>query len=324
MNKEMKLYSSKIALLKKEVAKVVVGQEKVIEGILRALLADGHVLVEGVPGIAKTLVVKSIAVATGCEFGRIQFTVDLLPTDIIGVTTLTPDKSSFEVLKGPVFNHFVMADEVNRAPPKTQSSLLEAMGERQVTISRNTYKLERPFFVMATQNPIESTGTYSLPEAQVDRFLFKLVMSYPGKEEEEKIIEQNIALKEFEVYNLQPVFTPSEIITMQDMVKTISHTKRINRYIVEIVNATRNPKEHNLQLGKYIDIGSSPRASINLFIGAKADAFIKGQDHIRPQNVKNVAHDVLRHRIKLTYRSVIDKITTDDVIDEILSTVKIP
>ena len=200
-NKNMEYYLSKINKLRSEISKVVVGQNKTVDGIIRSVITNGHVLVEGVPGTAKTLILRSVAVLTGCDFGRIQFTVDLLPTDIVGINTLAPDGKSFQVLKGPVFNHFLLADEINRAPPKTQSALLEAMAELQVSISRNSYKLEPPFFVMATQNPIESSGTYPLPEAQIDRFLFKLLIGYPEKEHEAKIIEQNITLQSFESYN---------------------------------------------------------------------------------------------------------------------------
>ena len=323
-NKNMEYYLSKINKLRSEVSKVVVGQNKTVDGIIRSLLTNGHVLMEGVPGTAKTLILRSVAVLTGCDFGRIQFTVDLLPTDIVGINTLAPDGKSFQVLKGPVFNHFLLADEINRAPPKTQSALLEAMAELQVSISRNSYKLEPPFFVMATQNPIESSGTYPLPEAQIDRFLFKLLIGYPKKENEAKIIEQNITLQSFESYNLKKIMEPKDIMRMQQLVREVQHTERINKYIVELVNATRTPKEYDISLGKYISLGGSPRASIFLFIAAKADAFMNGQKHVSPQNVKNIAHDVLRHRIMLNYRAKVDNVTTDKIIDEVLSKVKIP
>jgi MoxR-like ATPase len=323
-NKNMEYYLSKINKLRSEISKVVVGQNKTVDGIIRSVITNGHVLVEGVPGTAKTLILRSVAVLTGCDFGRIQFTVDLLPTDIVGINTLAPDGKSFQVLKGPVFNHFLLADEINRAPPKTQSALLEAMAELQVSISRNSYKLEPPFFVMATQNPIESSGTYPLPEAQIDRFLFKLLIGYPEKEHEAKIIEQNITLQSFESYNLKKIMEPEDIIRMQQLVKEVQHTERINKYIVELVNATRTPKEYDVSLGKYISLGGSPRASIFLFIAAKADAFMNGQKHVSPQNVKNIAHDVLRHRIMLNYRAKVDNVTTDNIIDEVLSKVKIP
>ena len=324
VKKELIPYYEMIDKLRAELAKVVVGQTEVIEQFITALIANGHVLVEGVPGTAKTLIVKSIAEASGCDFGRIQFTVDLLPTDIIGITSLSPDKSSFEILKGPVFSNFLMADEINRAPPKTQSALLEAMAERQVSISRNIYDLTPPFFVMATQNPIESSGTYPLPEAQMDRFLFKLVIGYPKKKEEATIIEQNITLRSFESYQMQKVMTPEDIINLQKLVQEVLHTSRINQYIVEIVNATRNPQEYGVELGKYIDLGASPRAPINLFIAAKADAFLRKQRYVMPHNVKNIATGVLRHRIKLNYKAQVEKVKSEDVIEELLNKVIIP
>ena len=323
-NKNMEYYLSKINKLRSEISKVVVGQSKTVDGIIRSVITNGHVLVEGVPGTAKTLILRSVAVLTGCDFGRIQFTVDLLPTDIVGINTLAADGKSFQVLKGPIFNHFLLADEINRAPPKTQSALLEAMAELQVSISRNSYKLDAPFFVMATQNPIESSGTYPLPEAQIDRFLFKLLIGYPEKEHEAKIIEQNITLQPFESYNLKKIMEPKDIMRMQQLVREVQHTERINKYIVELVNATRTPKEYDISLGKYISLGGSPRASIFLFIAAKADAFMNGQKHVSPQNVKNIAHDVLRHRIMLNYRAKVDDVTTDKIIEEVLSKVKIP
>lgn len=315
---------SLIKKTKEEISKVVVGQDDIVDGLIRAIIANGHVLVEGVPGIAKTLTVRALAVATGCEFKRIQFTVDLLPTDIIGITSLSPDKSEFEILKGPVFSNFVIADEINRAPPKTQSALLEAMGEKQVSIGRETYSLHEPFFVMATQNPIESAGTYPLPEAQMDRFLFKLLATYPKKEEEERIIEQNIALKSFDSYGVKQIMSPKDIISMQKLVQEVQHTPRINKYIVDLVNATRNWKDYNLNLGKYIAFGASPRASIYLFLGAKADAFVNGQKFVNPSNIKSVACDAMRHRIILNYRAQIDNVTSDDIINEILSKVRVP
>ena len=315
---------SKISNLRKELSKIIVGQEKVIDGMIKALIANGHVLVEGVPGIAKTLIIRSIAHATGCNFGRIQFTVDLLPSDIVGITTLSANKSSFQVLKGPIFNNFVIADEINRSPPKTQSALLEAMGEKQVSISKITYKLDLPFFVMATQNSLESSGTYPLPEAQVDRFLFKLMMTYPEKHHEAMIIEQNIAFKPFEAYGVKKAMGKNDILKMQKLVHTIKHTDRINKYIVNIVNATRSPKEYSINLGKYISLGASPRASIFLFTAGKADAFLQGKMHVSPQNIKNVALDVLRHRIMLNYRANVDHVTAEDIIREILDKVRVP
>jgi len=323
-NEKMNYYLSLVKKVKKELTKTVVGQEETVNGIIRAILANGHILIEGVPGIAKTLILRSMAIATGCNFGRIQFTVDLLPSDIVGITTLAPDKKSFRVVKGPVFNNFLLADEINRAPPKTQSALLEAMAEKQVSISKHTYQLELPFFVMATQNPIETEGTYPLPEAQVDRFLFKLLMGYPEKQHEKRIIEQNIAHKTFDSYNLNKVISPDDILEMQKLVHEVKHTERINEYIVELVNATRNPKEYDISLGDYIQLGASPRASIFLFSAAKADALMNGQAFISPQSIKDVAKDVLRHRMILNYKAQVDGITQDNIIDEILKKVKIP
>jgi len=316
-------FISDLEKIKKEIAKVVVGQEKVVEGTLRALLCDGHVLIEGVPGIAKTLLIRALAESSGCKFSRIQFTVDLLPADISGITTYTPGKG-FETIKGPVFANFVIADEVNRAPPKTQSALLEAMQEKQVTIGRNTFQLKPPFFVMANHNPIESSGTYKLPEAQIDRFLFKINMGYPTNEQEEDIIDTNITTHKFEEYNIKPIISPAKIIKMQKITREIEMSQPVKKYIVRIVEATRNPKVHNIRLGKYVEWGGSPRASIALGIGAKADAIIRGGKNVTPQNVKNVAHDVLRHRILLNYSGQAEEVSTDKIIDEILSKVKVP
>ncbi|MFH1358369.1 MAG: MoxR family ATPase [archaeon] len=309
--------------IKEEVRKIIVGQDVIVEGVLRALIADGHVLIEGVPGIAKTLLIRAIAQAIGCKFSRIQFTVDLLPADITGITTYTPGKG-FETIKGPIFSNFVIADEINRAPPKTQSALLEAMQEKQVTIGRKTFILERPFFVMANNNPIESSGTYKLPEAQIDRFLFKFKMGYPTNEEEERIIEKNISIHEFEEYDVNPVVSSSTIKKMQILTRQVALSNSVKKYIVRIVNATRNPKLNNISLGKYIEWGGSPRASISLGIGSRADAILHGQKAVTPQNVKNVAHEVLRHRILLNYAGQAEEIDTDRIIDEILSKIKIP
>lgn len=318
-----KKYSNCLEKIKQEIGKIVIGQEKIINGLLRGLLADGHVLIEGVPGIAKTLVIKALAEATGCMFNRIQFTVDLLPTDITGITAYDEHKG-FYTVKGPIFANFVIADEINRAPPKTQSALLEAMQEKQVTIGKQTFKLQNPFFIMANNNPIESSGVYPLPEAQVDRFLFKLNMEYPSDDESKKIIETNVTLKKFEDFNLKPVVSQKKIIEMQRFTKNIKHSERIKEYIVRIVGATRDPKKYDIKLGKYIEWGASPRAYIGLFIAAKADAVLKGDDYITPSHIKAIAHDVLRHRILLNYRGQAEKTKTDNIITEILSKVPIP
>lgn len=316
-------YRGNLEAIKKEVAKVVVGQSGVVDGFLRGILSNGHVLVEGVPGIAKTLLVRALAMATGCSFSRIQFTVDLLPADITGITTFDKEKG-FEIIKGPIFANFVIADEVNRAPPKTQSALLEAMQERQTTIGRKTFPMPEPFFVMATQNPIESGGTYKLPEAQVDRFLFKIMMGYPGEEEERQILKTNMTLYRFEEHDLGAASNPKILTTMQDHTKKVFMTEKIERYIVQIVAATRNPKELNLKAGKYIEYGCSPRASIGLFIAAKADAVLHGNEFVTPQNVKNVAYDVLRHRLILNYEGQAEGITGEQVIEELLGKIKVP
>lgn len=319
----IKKCKSDIDTVKAEVAKVVVGQEKIVDGLLRGLLANGHVLVEGIPGIAKTLVIKTLAQATGCKFKRIQFTPDLLPTDIIGIVSYEKHKGFF-VIKGPIFSNFVLADEINRAPPKVQSALLEAMQEKQATIGKETYPIEKPFFVLATQNPIETLGTYTLPEAQIDRFLFKLLMEYPSKAEEQKIIEQNITIQSFDEFKIKPVLSSKRIIEMQQLTKKISHSDKIKEYIVDIINSTRQPQKYGIRMGKYIEIGSSPRASISLFIAAKADALLKGDTYIKPQHIKNVAFDVMRHRLILNYTGQAEGIKPEDIISEILSKVLIP
>lgn len=313
-----------IQLIKKEVAKVVVGQEKVMDSLIRALICNGHVLVEGIPGIAKTLIIRALANSTGCDFKRIQFTVDLLPSDIIGLTTYDEKKGDFYTVKGPIFTNFVIADEINRAPPKSQSSLLEAMQERQSTIGKTTYPMMKPFFVMATQNPIESAGTYPLPEAQVDRFLLKVLIDYPKKDEEQKILMTNIDLRKFEDYNIKPATSPKRIIEMQNMVQEVYLSKEIEHYILDIVEATRDPEKYNISLGKYIEWGGSPRASIGLFINSKADALVEGKNFVTPQNIKNVAYEVLRHRILLNYEGEAENIKTDQIIAEILKKVPIP
>jgi len=316
-------YSKLLLDVKKEVKKTVIGQEQIVDGFLRGLLANGHVLVEGIPGIAKTLLVRTLAKVTGCQFSRIQFTVDLLPTDIVGLQTYQEGKG-FYTIKGPIFANYVLADEINRAPPKTQSALLEAMQEKQATIGKETFPMMNPFFVMATQNPIEQEGTYRLPEAQVDRFIFKLLMPYPSMDEEQLILNTNMTLRKFEDYDLKSILNPKLIIKMQQFVKKIYLDKEIEKYIVRIIDATRNPAKYNLKYAKYIDWGASPRASIALFIGAKTQALLKGKDYVTPQHVKDVAYDVLRHRLLLTYEAEAEKNTPDMVIKDILSRVPIP
>jgi len=306
--------------VEKEMSKVVVGQQGIIHGILRAIVCNGHVLVEGVPGVAKTLIVKSMAKILGCDMKRIQFTVDLLPTDITGIMSYTPNKG-FEMIRGPIFTNFVLADEINRSPPKTQSALLEAMGERSVTIARKTYPLNSPFFVMATENPLEVSGVYSLPEAQIDRFLFKLLIGYPTSGEEKKILNQNIAIHDFEDYPLKSILSPKKILELQKLVKEVYTSEVIEEYIVKIVGETRNKE---FELANYISYGASPRASISLHIAAKAEALLHGRDYVTPEDVRTVTYPVLRHRIILNYEAEAEKVSTDSVIKHILSKVNAP
>jgi MoxR-like ATPase len=312
-----------IKKLKAEISKVVVGQETIIDALLRGLLCNGHCLVEGVPGIAKTLLIKTLSRISGCSFSRIQFTVDLMPSDIIGFTAYDA-RSGFYVVKGPIFSNFVIADEINRASPKTQSAMLESMQERQVTIGKDTFPLYNPFFVMASQNPIESLGVYPLPVAQSDRFLFKIFMDYPKPEEEKIILRQNITLERFDDYNLRNVITPDRIMELQRIVKDVYMSKEIEEYIIKLVDATRNPKKYGIELGKYVEYGGSPRTSIGLFIGSKADALMEGENFVTPQHVKDVAYDVMRHRIILNYEGEAENIKTDDIIKEIISKVPVP
>lgn len=316
-------YLGYIEAIKKETAKAIIDQEEVVDSILKAILSNGHAVIEGVPGIAKTLLVRSIAKATGCYPSRIQFTVDLLPADITGFTSYTKEQG-YTIVKGPIFANFVIADEINRATPKTQSALLEAMQEKQVTIGKETHKLPRPFFVMATTNPIESTGVYSLPEAQIDRFLFKINMTYPSEEEERVILDNNINIRQFDELNIRPVCNPDMIIEMQEATKDIYLNDEVEKYIVSIVAATRNPDKYGVKLGRYIEYGASPRASISLFISSKADAFMHGDTYVTPQNVKNVAFETLRHRIIQNYEGQAEGIKNDDIIKEILSRVPVP
>ncbi|MBU1103258.1 MAG: MoxR family ATPase [Nanoarchaeota archaeon] len=315
---EVKSAAETVSQIKKEVGEVFFGHENVVEALVRALLCNGHVLLEGVPGIAKTLVIKALAKVSGCTSKRIQFTVDLLPTDITGLTTYDP-KKGFEVVKGPIFANFIIADEINRSPPKTQSALLEAMQENQVSIGKETYKLPRPFFVMANQNPLETEGVYSLPEAQVDRFLFKVVFGYPNQENEEKVMEQNVTFKKFEDIELKTIASPDKILQMQHLTHKIYLDEKIKKYIMKIISITR---KKDFKYGEYIEIGGSPRASINLFIAAKAEALLRSRQYALPEDVDKIVHDVLRHRLILTYKAQAENITPDKIIDEILAIVR--
>ncbi len=318
---EVKSCHEKIQKSKDEIKKVVVGQEKVVEGLMRGLLCNGHVLLEGVPGIAKTLLILTLAKVTGAMAKRIQFTVDLLPTDIVGITTYTPEKG-MEVIKGPIFANFLIADEINRSPPKTQSALLEAMQEKNVTIGKETYSLPKPFFVMATENPIETSGVYFLPEAQVDRFLFKIIMDYPKKDEEKIIMKRNMSLFKFEDFNVKSIMTPEEIVKMQDIVKNIYLSKELEDYIVRIVTSTREP--NFTEYSQYLEMGCSPRATIGIFIASKAEALINGRNFVIPSDIRKVCFDVMGHRLILNYLAQSEKITSEKVIKAILDKVEIP
>ena len=320
---EVKKCQKELELVRKEIANAVVGQDKVISGLLRAILSKGHVLVEGVPGIAKTLIIRVLAHVTTSDFKRIQFTADLLPTDIIGLTTYDP-KMGFSVVKGPVFTNFLLADEINRAPAKVQSALLEAMQEKQVTIGKNSLGITEPFFVLATQNPIESVAIFPLPEAQMDRFLFKLFIGYPDIKEERAILQKNMTISSFENFNLRSVISSQEIIRMQEITKRIYLSPEVENYIVRLVDATRFPDKYKLKNAKYVGWGSSPRAGIGMFIASKADALLDGKNYVTPKNVKNIAHDVLRHRIILNYEGQAENLKTDDIISEILLKVPTP
>jgi len=311
-----------IAMVTRGMNQTIVGQKHLVESLLTAMLANGHILLEGVPGLAKTLAIKTLAQLIDAKYSRIQFTPDLLPADVLGTMIYSVKNEQFQVKKGPIFANFVLADEINRAPAKVQSALLEAMQERQVTIGDHTYPMDRPFLVMATQNPIEQEGTYPLPEAQVDRFLLKVVIGYPSKEEEKVIIRQNITNEKKEI---RPLLKPEEILEAQRVVEKIYIDEKIERYIVDIVFATRFPAEYNLNdLTTIIAFGASPRASISLARAARSYAFLRGRGYVVPEDVRAVAHDVLRHRIGLTYEAEANTITADEIISEILDKVEVP
>jgi MoxR-like ATPase len=309
--------------IRTEVGKVIVGQHQMIDKLLIGLLCNGHVLLEGVPGLAKTLSIRSLANAVDGKFSRIQFTPDLLPADVIGTMIYNQQRNEFMVRKGPVFANFVLADEINRAPAKVQSALLEAMQERQVTIGENTFKLEEPFLVLATQNPIEQEGTYQLPEAQVDRFLLKVVVDYPSKEEEQRIIRFNMQGQQLPAAN--KVATAYEILQARDLVRSIYMDEKIERYIIDLVFATRQPGQYGLDRMKpLIAYGGSPRASISLALAAKAEAFLNKRGFVTPDDVKAIAHDVLRHRIGLTYEAEAENIRVEQIISDLLRTITVP
>ena len=322
LNERIEKESSFVDLLTMEMNKVIIGQKQMIERLLIGLLSNGHILLEGVPGLAKTLAIKSLANTIDAKFSRIQFTPDLLPADLIGTLIYSQKKEEFRVRKGPIFANFILADEINRSPAKVQSALLEAMQERQVTIGEETFKLDEPFLVMATENPIEQEGTYPLPEAQVDRFMMKVIIDYPNKKEEKLIIRQNIA---HEFPETSAVVKTSDIIRARGVVKEVYLDEKIENYITDIVFASRFPGEYKLKKFEgLISYGGSPRASINLALAAKAFAFIKRRGYVIPEDVRAIAHDVLRHRFGLTYEAEAENITTEDIINEILNTVEVP
>lgn len=322
LNEKINRESAFVDVLNMELGKAIVGQKYMVERLLLALLSNGHILLEGVPGLAKTLAIKSLASAIHVKFARIQFTPDLLPADLIGTMIFNQKENDFAVKKGPIFANFILADEINRAPAKVQSALLEAMQEKQVTIGDNTYKLDEPFLVLATQNPIEQEGTYPLPEAQVDRFMLKVVVTYPKKEEEQLIIRQNMQLNNTAI---NTVVNKEEIIAARKTVREVYMDEKIERYILDIVFATRKPEDYKLsKIKSFISYGGSPRASINLAIASKAYAFIKRRGYVIPEDVRAVCFDVMRHRIGLTYEAEAENITSEEVISEILNAVEVP
>lgn len=322
LNSRIQQESAFVDLVSHEMQKVIVGQKDLIEGLLIGLLSNGNILLEGVPGLAKTLAINTLAKTINASFSRIQFTPDLLPADLLGTMIYSQKNEDFVVKKGPIFANFILADEINRAPSKVQSALLEAMQERQVTIGPNTYKLEEPFLVMATQNPIEQEGTYPLPEAQVDRFMLKIIVGYPKKEEEQKIIRQNL-LQTFPVAN--QVISTDAIIKAREIVSKVYMDEKIEKYIVDIVFATRFPEQYKLEeLKPFISFGCSPRAGISLAKAAKAYAFIKRRGYVIPEDIRAVCHSVLRHRIGLTYEAEAENVSTEDIITKIVNAVDVP
>jgi len=313
--------SEKLTETIKEVQKVIVGQEEMIKGLLIGLLSRGHILLEGVPGLAKTMCVKVLAKTIQAEFSRIQFTPDLLPADLIGTRIYNANTGNFTISTGPIFANIVLADEINRSPAKVQSALLEAMQEKQVTIGEKTFTLEEPFIVLATQNPIETEGTYPLPEAQVDRFLMKVLITYPDKQQEIEIINRMTTGEEIKV---ETILKPKDVLDMRSIVDNIYVDEKIKEYVTDIVFATRKPQDYKLDISHLIEYGCSPRASISLIVAAKANAFINGQGYVSPDDIKIVAHNVLRHRIILSYEAEAEEITTDDVIKQIINKIKVP
>jgi MoxR-like ATPase len=322
INEKIQRESAFIEALQLEIGKVIIGQKYMVERLLVGLLSNGHILLEGVPGLAKTLSVKTLAASIRAKFQRIQFTPDLLPADLVGTMIYNQKDGSFQTKKGPIFANFILADEINRSPAKVQSALLEAMQERQVTIGENTFKLPEPFLVLATQNPIEQEGTYPLPEAQVDRFMLKVKIGYPSKEEELQIMRANVDGREPKV---NVAVTPEDILKARSVIGEVYMDEKIEKYILDIVFATRNPRQYNLgNLTQLISYGASPRASINLALGAKAYALIKRRGYVIPEDVRAVSLDVLRHRIAVTYEAEAEEVTSEQIVQEVLNKIEVP
>jgi MoxR-like ATPase len=322
INQKVREESQFIAVLKAEIGKVIVGQEYLIDRLIIGMLSNGHVLLEGVPGLAKTLTVKTLAAAVNTSFQRIQFTPDLLPADLIGTLIYNPKESDFFIRKGPVFANIILADEINRAPAKVQSALLEAMQEHQVTIGDQTFRLPEPFLVLATENPIEQEGTYPLPEAQVDRFMLKLKIDYPSIKEERLILDR--MAHTHAVQPVQPVIDPADLLRARGRIDEIYTDDKIKDYILSIVFATRDPEKYGLKIKDYLRYGASPRATLALTVGARAHAFLQGRGYVTPQDVKSIAPDILRHRIIVSYEAEADELTSDDLIRRILSEIPVP
>ena len=321
LNEDASFFSKKLQKIDNEIKSVIVGQEDSIAKLILALIINGHVLLEGVPGLAKTLMVRTLSDVIGTDFSRIQFTPDLLPADILGTKIFDPSTQSFSIKQGPIFHNFILADEINRAPPKVQSALLEVMQEKQATLHGETFVLDKPFIVFATENPIESEGTYRLPEAQVDRFAFKIILDYPSTEQEKIIIQRNTTQ---EVPTVKKVIEKKEILEIQDFVKKIYCDEKIQEYIVRIIDATRLPEKYNIEYKNAIEYGSSPRASIWLVLASKANALLNKRGYVVPEDVRKVSYEILRHRISISYEGEAQELTSNDIIKKILSTVEPP
>ncbi|MBU0757775.1 MAG: MoxR family ATPase [Nanoarchaeota archaeon] len=321
LNEKAEKYTLSLDKIKQEISKVIVGQDKIIDKLLIALISNGHVLIEGVPGLAKTLMIKTLSECLDCGFVRLQFTPDLLPADITGTKIYDHINTSFKTMKGPIFTNFVLADEINRAPPKVQSALLEAMQEKQVSIQGDTSILPEPFMVLATQNPIESEGTYKLPEAQVDRFMFKILINYPSREDEIVIMDR---FTEGMKLKISKLISSKEILEMQEFNQKIYADRKIKEYVADIIDATRNPDKYGLDINGHIEYGASPRASLWLILAGKAHAMLNGRGYVKPEDIKRIAYEVLRHRILLTYEAEAEEITSDDIITSILEKITVP